>query len=223
MSIAKRTPVADDGQLENVLKDLANLELVDRKVLGDRKNIANAVKNEPDNRDVLKKAEPLERVIEISSGSEGSVPPPVVAPKAERLTRLTKAVSKATDNKAISQLVTEFVAVLQSNTARSLTKEGFAFLKALQKQLTDLSIFILPRRTTRTRSDDKEQLASSSKEGKLGVIARLKEEVCTARGNDELANMVGEFEGVSLMRTGRTVTKDGFAFLTGLAETLQKI
>jgi len=223
VSIAKRTPVADDGQLENVLKDLANLELVDRKVLGDRKNIANAVKNEPDNRDVLKKAEPLERVIEISSGSEGSVPPPVVAPKAERLTRLTKAVSKATDNKAISQLVTEFVAVLQSNTARSLTKEGFAFLKALQKQLTDLSIFILPRRTTRTRSDDKEQLASSSKEGKLGVIARLKEEVCTARGNDELANMVGEFEGVSLMRTGRTVTKDGFAFLTGLAETLQKI
>jgi len=42
---------------------------------------------------------------------------------------------------------------------------------------------------------------------KLGVVARLRREVGTARNNTELATMVADFARVTNRSTGRTVSK----------------
>lgn len=162
-------------------------------------------------------------VIEISSNSEGSVPPPFVTPKAHKLIKLTKSVSDATDNRALSGVVAEFAAVLQGNKSRTLTREGFAFLDALYRRLADPSVLVQPMRTSRTRSSsDKEQMQELElRQAKLGVVARLRREVGEATGNRALARMVADFGAVTNRSNGRTVTKDGFAFLDGLAARLE--
>ena len=212
--------------MEQILNDLANLKLDDRPVLGDRKNINNAVRQAKT--DVKK---PGTGVIVITDSTEGGPipnhPPSPVAgriPKATQLNKLTAAAKAATDNKALSRVVLDFVTVLQSNRSRTLTKEGFAFLDALYKQLADPSVFVVPLRTSRTRSADKEQQQVQPPEPrhvKLDVLAALRREIGTASGNKTLAKMVAEFGAVTNRSSGRTVTKDGFAFLEGLAARLK--
>jgi hypothetical protein len=88
-------------------------------------------------------------VIDITSDSEeedDTIPPPHLTPKAYKLTKLTKRASDAIDNTALSALVVEFVGILKSYSSRTLTKEGFAFIDTLYKQLTDPSVFVLPMR-----------------------------------------------------------------------------
>jgi casein kinase 1 len=218
------TPGADN--VEQILNDLANLKLDDRPVLGDRKNIHNAVQQAKTD---AKK--PTAEVIVITDSTDGGKiknhpPSPVVAriPKAARLNKLTVDVNAASDNNALSHVVLDFVAFLQSNRSRTLTKEGFAFLDALYKQLADPSVFVLPLRTSRTRSADKEQhqvLPPEPRHVKLDVLAALRREVTTASGNQALAKMVADFGAVTNRSSGRTVTKDGFAFLEGLAARLK--
>lgn len=131
----------------------------------------------------------------------------------------------ATNNQALAQVVTDFVIFLQSNRSRTLTKEGFAFLDALYKQLEDPSVFIVPLRTSRTRNASQQQQEANHVPPrlKLDMLATLKREVTGATGNRALAKMVADFGTVINKSSGRTVTKDGFAFLEGLATRLKKM
>jgi casein kinase 1 len=226
--MAKHMPAENMGDMENVLQDLAQLHLGDRQILGDRKNIASAVRNTQNHakkEDTVEKPAVATKIIEISSSSEGSIPLRSLTPKAHKLIKLTKALSGASDNEAIAGTITEFIAVLQINGSRNMTKEGFAFLDALHKQLADPSVFIKPLRTSRKRSADKEQVPEAEpRHVKLGVVARLKREVAVADGNEILAEMIAEFGAVTNRgSSGRTVTKDGFAFLRGLAARLRDL
>jgi casein kinase 1 len=225
----RRTPALQGAEtVEQILNDLANLKLDDRPVLGDRKNINNAVQQgKTDGK------KPATEVIVISDktddGKPKNHPPsPIVAriPKAAQLNRLTAAAYAAGDNNTLSQVVLDFVAFLQSNRSRTLTKEGFAFLDALYKQLKDPSVFAVPLRTSRTRGGDKEQQqvpVPEPRHVKLDVLAALRRTVGTASGNKALAKMVADFGAVTNKSSGRTVTKDGFAFLEGLAGRLKTI
>lgn len=230
-----RTPATPRTQnpesVEKILADLANLKLDDRPVLGERKNINNAIQQAK--ADAKK---PPTDVIVISDDTEqdGSTqvashpPSPAVTrlPKAVRLNQLAAAATAASDNEALSKVVSDFAAFLQSNRSRTLTKEGFAFLDALYKQLADPSVYIVPLRTSRRTTESEQSHVLEPPEPrhvKLDVLAALKREVVGATNNQALAKMVADFGAVTNKSSGRTVTKDGFAFLEGLATTLKAV
>ncbi|KAF8073825.1 kinase-like domain-containing protein [Lyophyllum atratum] len=213
-----RTPgvVAPDA-MEGILNDLTKLNLNqagERQVLGDRKNVEEAV------RQAHADSAATKVTIEISSGSEGGPEDVNLVPKAKRLARLTAKASTATDNSALSSLVLEFVEVMKCNSSRTLTKDGFAFLDALYKQLADPSVFVTPMRTSRQGSHIQQIEEKDPPHVKLGVVSRLKREVREARSNKDMAAMVEDFGRVTNKSTGRTITKDGFGFFEGLAERL---
>lgn len=232
--------------VEQILNELANLKIEDRPVLGDRKNIDNAIQqakadakkparevivitDSTDAGDLTKqnqKQTQAQNHIILPAGYGGTR-----IPKAIQLNKLTTTVSEATNNAAIAGVVTDFVVLLKSNRSRTLTKEGFAFLDALYKQLADPSVYVVPLRTSRNNTDkDSEQhqqqqgvggAAQDARRVKLDVLAALRREVETATGNRALAKMVADFGAVTNKSGGRTVTKDGFAFLEGLAARLK--
>ncbi|KAF5369489.1 hypothetical protein D9758_002645 [Tetrapyrgos nigripes] len=210
----RRSTAPPPDELERILHDLTNLKLADQQVLGDRTNVEQAVRHA---RQKAKEPDSDRQIITVSSGqgsdNDGSIPPPFMTKKAYRLSKLAARVPNAIDNGALSSLVTEFVAVMQSNTSRTLIKDGFAFLDALVKQLSDPSVFIMPMRT-RSKNDAGSVDVSNAK---LGVVARLRGEVGHARSNAKLAQLVQDFGNVTNKSSGRTITKDGFAFLEGLA------
>ncbi|KAF7365284.1 Dual specificity kinase 1 [Mycena venus] len=220
----RRSHAPDPEELERILHDLTNLDLGD-PVLGDRETVHEAVRKAKDaaKDDSSKDSQSVE-VIDITSDSEDddTIPPPHLTPKAYKLTKLTKRASEAADNLTLSVLVVEFVDLLKSYTSRTLTKEGFAFIDTLYKQLADPSVFVLPLRTSRQRSSDKSlQQEKEPAHVKLGVVARLRREVLAAQSNKTLAKMVEDFGQVTNKSNGRTITKDGFAFLEGVAERLK--
>ncbi|KAG7088468.1 hypothetical protein E1B28_012457 [Marasmius oreades] len=222
----RRSQAPTPEDLKRILDDLKKLDLGDRNVLGDRSNIKEAVRNAKE--DVLGRDNNSSKTRTTGTntpknGDETemdvtSVPPPFMSPKAYKLSKLTGQVSKATDNHALAAKVTEFIAVMKSNTSRTLTKDGFGFLDALYKQLAEPSVFITPMRTSRSKDAP---VQNPDPHVKLGVVARLRSEVTQARSNRRLADMVRDFGNVTNRSTGRTVTKDGFAFLEGLAQQLE--
>jgi casein kinase 1 len=226
----------DTTSLEKVLNDLAKLDVQDRPILGDRRNIASAVRRAKDDAkkhsdEGLKKPKVPEPV---------KKPPPLAAaallgwtldnrapPKAEQLRKLTLDLSGATGNVEIAEIVTRFVSVLlHANGSRKLTKEGIAFLETLCKQLGEHGKAV-PRWTR--SSSDKEQLSDQSGateevENKLRVVARLRRDVgLPTCGRQQLAKLVAEFGAMTTRSNGRTVTKDGFGFLEGLAGRLKAL
>ncbi|KAK7469176.1 hypothetical protein VKT23_003667 [Stygiomarasmius scandens] len=216
----RRSTAPPPDELNRILHDLTNLQLGAQPVLGDRTNIEEAVRN------AKRKAQEPDsdrQAITISSGSDASdddtIPPPFMTKKAYRISKLASKVPHATDNSALSNLIAEFVTVLKSNTSRTLTKDGFGFLDALVKQLADPSVFVIPMRT---RSKD-DQRSAEPANAKLGVVARLRREVGSARTNGRLAQMVQDFGNVTNRSSGRTITKDGFGFLEGLARRLEEL
>ncbi|KAJ8481744.1 hypothetical protein ONZ45_g15208 [Pleurotus djamor] len=173
------------------------------------------------------------KVVEISSESEDeleddddALPPVGRYPKAHHLGILITRVLHTKEHKQLGVLVEHFANVLRgSNSSRSLTKEGFAFLDVLHQQLSDPAVPVVPMRTSRSRSDNS-SLPSEGKQlahVKLGVVARLRREVGVADGTHALAKMIEEFGSVTNRSTGRTITKDGFAFLEGLAARLKSL
>ncbi|KAF9267465.1 CK1/CK1 protein kinase [Marasmius fiardii PR-910] len=214
-------------ELRRILDDLKKLDLGDRQVLADRSNVKEAVRNAKEDARAQKDNSTRTRTTGTSKAAKDgdeaemdvtSVPPPFMTPKAYKLSKLTGQVLKATDNHALAAKVTEFVAVMKSNTSRTLTKDGFGFLDALYKQLAEPSVFITPMRTSRSKDTP---TPNPDPHIKLGVVAQLRSEVTQARNNRRLAEMVRDFGNVTNRSTGRTVTKDGFAFLEGLARQLQ--
>lgn len=128
--------------MEGILNDLTKLDLAgDRPILGDVKNVQEAVRQA---RADLKD-DSAKEVIEISSGSEGSNDA-LPTNKAYRLAKLTTRASEASNNAALGSLVKEFAEAMKCNSSRTLTRQGFAFLDALYKQLADPSVFVTPLR-----------------------------------------------------------------------------
>ncbi|KAI0051091.1 kinase-like protein [Auriscalpium vulgare] len=220
---------ANPDMVENVLQDLARMNL-GRPVLGDKKNIQQNG-NRPEQLPVkegaliLKKPSPaVHEVIVISSDDDSrrENAPVVRHTKALRISRLTRSVAQASDNHALAGIVKDFAGVLTGSSSRTLTREGFAFLDALHKQLADPSVFIVPLRSRSARSEREAAAVPLARErrSKLGV---LRASLGAARDNKTLARLVAEFGSVVDKTTGRKLTKDGLAFLEGIAERLRVV
>ncbi|KIK07961.1 hypothetical protein K443DRAFT_672843 [Laccaria amethystina LaAM-08-1] len=213
-----RTAAVKKDDLADILNDLAKLNMGARQILGDRTNVEDVVKHTK--ADAKLNSGQRSEPITISSGSESDTRVNLM-PKAYQLNQLAEQVSKATDNPAISQLVRQFIGVLKINSSRTLTREAFHFLDKLYKQLDDPSVFIKAKKTSQTRSFSEQVPEREPSHVKLGVVARLRQEVQFAPNNKALASMVADFAKITNKSTGRTVTKDGFAFLEGLSERLK--
>lgn len=146
-------------------------------------------------------------------------------PKAAQLAQLARRVPDATDNAMLARVTRDFADVLQSSRSRTLTKEGFAFLDALYKQLADPSVFAVPLRTSRTRSGTAQEHApeADARRIKMDVLFRLRRDVAQARSNRALAKMVTDFGACIDKSKGRTLTKDALGFLDGLVGALRTV
>lgn len=248
----RRAPLGDDG-VEKVLNDLANLRLDARPVLGDRTAVVNAVNQAQDEAQKtkssagLKKAKPAAvhnsrhstpptDIIVISDSditSDDSVLPPrdkipegSKLPKAVQLRKVAGDVGRAGDNLAMAHVVSDFVRVLRDTNSRNLTKEGFTVLDALMKQLADPSVYVVPLRRARSRGNALENDQNGSAQprfAKATKLVTLRRNVGAAASNKELATMVQDFGKITDASNGRTITKDGYAFLEGLATRLKEI
>lgn len=231
--------------VSKLLGDIANLNLNEHQIPGAKKPVKPKVieqpREEPEKENaVVPSAQPPSNVIVVSgnesspNGSESKTLQPATRwSKAAALVRLTAKVSNAVDNVALARIVHDFVEVLQTNRSKALTKEGFAFLAALNKQLEDPSVFItnpeVPR-PLRTRSGTRAQLKQAvdpvddqrpGRGDKMWVLRKKIADAPPGMGNSQLAQMVSDFEAVVKKSSGRCVTSDGLAFLAGVEERLK--
>ncbi|KAI0670923.1 CK1/CK1 protein kinase [Trametes maxima] len=237
-------PRKSSGELEGVLNGLANMQLGERQVLGVRDNLVNRDSNTPP-KDGKKPAKPTKptpkdkgkekEIINLISDDDDEnahsrTPAVGRLPKAVRLAQLAREAAAATNNAALGRIVREFARVMEENRSRTLTKEGFAVLDALYKQLADPKMFVAPLRTARPRASDTSQgredgsaQQRETRQGKMNKLFRLGLDVRAARSNEQLAKLVVEFGAVINRSTGRIVTKEGFGFLTGLGGRLEEL
>jgi len=203
-----------------------NRENAERPVLGDKKNVQDG--GLQNGRLLLKKPEVADIII-VSDGPRwpgGGVNGPAEqrVTKAARIAKLTQAAGQAADNRVLAQIMGDFVKVLQSSNSRTLTREGFAFLDALHKQLADPSVFIVPLRTSKTRSQQQHQQEETPAEGaaqeRRSRLNVLRASLAKAQDNKSLAKLIAEFGTLIDKATGRKLTKDGMAFLENMADRL---
>lgn len=232
---APKRPAYTASEMEEVLQDLAKLQLNQRRVLGDQTNALKPEAKVAQSNEASNATEEGD-VIDLTGDSTGGRRTPVQAKnkaprtpvrikKSERLWQLRLAMSKSKDNTALSKIVAEFATVLkETGTSRTLTIEGFSFLDTLHKHLDDPTILVQPMRASRTRSTNLDQGDETQPAYvKLDLFARLKGDVTKAADNKALAQMVADFGAVTNRSSSRTITKDGFAFLEGLAARLQAL
>ena len=214
-------------EVERVLKDLARLDLgKQRQVLGNRENIPRP--GPAAGAEVKKTKDVQPNVIVISDDDEnvralGQKEAMLHLPKAAALVQLARRVPDATDNVLLARVVRDFVDVLQSSRSRTLTKEGFVFIDALYKQLSDPSVFIVPMRASRTRSEHAQEEApeADARRIKLGKLLQLRKDVVAAKSNRAVAKTVVEFGACIDKSKGRTLTKDALGYLEDLVCALR--
>ncbi len=192
-------------------------------MLGDRKNV-------PGNGGhlLLKKPGPANVVVVVSDDdrSSGEHGPVDRYNKAARITKLAQAARQAADNRVLARLTEDFVKVLRNSNSRTLTREGFAFLDALHKQLADPSVFIVPLRSSKTRSSRsqrEQELAAAAAEAPHERRSRLNglcHSLVKAGDNKSVARLVAEFGALIDRTAGRKLTKDGMGFLDLVADKL---
>ncbi|GJE98274.1 casein kinase 1 family protein [Phanerochaete sordida] len=222
---AKPKP-SNQRNMEGILKDLADMHLTEaRQVLGERAN-ANNVSRAVQRGVPLKKArfknpEDAKGIVVISDSEVGTALNARLT-KAEQLAELARVTPNAVDNAMLAQIVRQFAEVLETSKSKALTKEGFAVLDAVHRQLADPSVFIVPMRTSRTRSDTQQEAApeGDARRAKMDKLFALRRDVATAKSNRMLAKMVTEFGACIDKSRGRTVTKDAVGFLHNLADRL---
>jgi casein kinase 1 len=231
--------LAEDN-VEKVLHDLAALKLGARPILGDRTRDANT----PPAQNAAKKPSKLPvptKTMPTPSRSQESVPAtsmnsdatqardkvPVDGkrmPKAVQLRVIESSIGSAIDNLALAHAVQEFGRVLRETASRNLTREGFAVLDALYKQLADPSVFAAPLRRRQTRAAGSQDTAARQpRYAKADQLSNLKREIEIAASNTELATTVHAFGALTDQSNGRTITKDGYAILDSLAARLKAL
>jgi casein kinase 1 len=237
--------------MERVLQDLAKLDLrADaRPVLGDRTGVVNTPPapapalgarkvSKPGSKPGSQGAAPArpkpspavsETIVISDSDSEAEnvrdkVPEGTRLPKAVQLRGIAAAASKAADNLALAHAVGSFARVLADTGSRSVTREGFAVLDTLVRQLADPSVFVTPLRGARVRAGAAaENAPRAPRYEKMSRLAELRREVAGAGTNAELARLVQDFGKVIDASNGRTITKDGYAFLDALGTRLKAL
>ncbi|KAH9931666.1 CK1/CK1 protein kinase [Epithele typhae] len=231
---------AATAELEGVLQDLAELKLGEssRQALGERPHLVNRGSNgDGKSKDKVKDSMGKKPAAGAAGGSDSDENAPtrgsgagVGRAKATRLAQLARAAGAASDNRGLAAVLREFTQVMQENRSRTLTKEGFAVLDALHKQLADPSVFVAPAprrpRASGGGSVGTAGTADSAREtrsGKMNKLWRLGVEAKTAGDNGQLARLVSEFGQVIYKSGGRTVTKDGFGFLNALTTRLEAL
>jgi casein kinase 1 len=145
--------------------------------------------------------------------------------KATQLVALTRRVRETTDNVALAGVVRDFTEVLDSSRSRTLTKEGFAFLDALYKQLADPSVYVVPIRTSRRQVSLQQENKSEgdARRAKVNKLITLRQDVVKAKSNKQLANIVLDFGATIDKAKARTVTKDSIMFLDHLTATIRSL
>ena len=203
-----------------------NRENAERQVLGDKKNVQDERQY---GRLLLKKLEGSEIITISDRGVPGPAEQRIT--KAARIAKLTQAAGQAADNRVLAQITTDFVKVLQSSNSRTLTREGFAFLDALHKQLADPSVFIVPLRSSKARSSRSQQQqqpqaeptsppAEEAAQERRSRLSVLRASLGKAHDNKSLAKLIAEFGTLTDRVAGRKLTKDGMAFLENMADRL---
>jgi casein kinase 1 len=220
---SKPRPQQTEAFMAGLLQGLAQLNInrenAERPVLGDKKNVQN--EGLQNGRLLLKKPDGADIIIISDRGLPGPAEQRVT--KAARITKLTQAACQAADNRVLAQITADFVKVLQSSNSRTLTREGFAFLDALHKQLADPSVFIVPLRSSKTRSSRSQQTNSPVEEAAQERRSRLnvlRSSLTKAHDNKSLAKLIAEFGTLIDRAAGRKLTKDGMAFLENMADRL---
>jgi len=174
---------------------------------------------------LLKKPGQAEVVVISDEQSSGEHGPVHRYNKAARITKLTQAAGQAADNRVLARLTEDFVKVLRNSNSRTLTREGFAFLDALHKQLADPSVFIVPLRSSKTRSsrsqrDQESAAAEEAPHERRGRLNGLCTSLMKAQDNKTVAGLVAEFGALIDRTAGRKLTKDGMMFLEIVADRL---
>ncbi|KAI4518927.1 kinase-like domain-containing protein [Schizophyllum commune] len=228
-------------EMNEILRGLQNLNLAppDREVLGDRKNIQRAARqaekkssmasSETKNNSNMAHSNTLVPSNDTNANSDvvyikRQSPAVGAAKKADLLRQLRVRVSSAATNEALAEIVAGFVEALRCNSSKTLTNAATDFLDALQKQLAQPSVFEVPVRTSQnSRASVMRTRSREESQAKLGILARLKHDVRTARNNAALAAMVDDFSKATNKTSGKTITKDGFAFLEGLSQRLKEM
>jgi len=218
----RKEPANKGAEIAKVLDDLGRLRLEETpQVLGDRKQIANAVQQA---REAVNKPSSDDVIIVSSSDEDDSTRP---VPKARRIYLLRTKVSTATDNATLSKLLLEFVEVLEKTYSKSLTVEGFAFLDTLYKQLADPSVFVQPMRTSKRSggsvNDTQESDALAKGKARRGRLVTLKADLGKAGTNRALAGLVKAFGTEIDSSKGKTLPKTAFEFLHALGTRLEEI
>ncbi|KAH8108676.1 CK1/CK1 protein kinase [Phellopilus nigrolimitatus] len=147
---------------------------------------------------------------------------------------LTRQARKAIDNAELGKLLRQFVDMLQANRSKVVTKEAFDFLAALSKQLEDPSVFVVPdSRATSGNSDANSAVTNGSQTRlrqrpppapKVETVKTIRQRLQTAplgMGNTQLALMLTEFSAAVRATSGKTLTRDGMAFLEGVESRLK--
>ncbi|KAI0035189.1 kinase-like domain-containing protein [Vararia minispora EC-137] len=226
-----QAPRASTSEIDNMLKDLARLNLnggpaapaqpaqpatpaqpapaaPTRPVLAEKANNANIAPAAPT---------PAPAALSVRSGRHT---------KAARLLRLAQQTEAAVGNPQLAALVHAFRETLAS-TGRTLTKEGFAFLDGLHKQLADPDIFVFPLRTSQAQrqrlSRDQPRPREVTAEERRSRLCQLRTGVAHAQNNRALAKMVSDFGRMMDQSTAKRLTKDGLAFLEGVEERLRTL
>jgi casein kinase 1 len=211
--------------MAELLQGLAQMKInnsnrEERPVLGDRKNVQD---NDRSPVIPIKKAD-VELIVLTDRSLREQGPAAHRYNKAARITKLTQAAGQAADNCALARIMADFVKVLQSSSSKTLTREGFAFLDALHKQLVDPSVYIVPLRTSKTRLPRSQQQQAISVEAepqeRRSRLNVLRKSLVEAKDNKTLAGLVAEFGTLIDKAAGRKLTKDGMAFLEGVADRL---
>lgn len=210
------------------MQDLANLNLGERQVLGARdNNVAQAARAAAVPDKAKKTQTPTQEpdVIELSSDSEGENEGQkkgvVRLTKATQLIQLVRRTRETTDNVALARVVREFSELLESSRSRTLTKEGFAFLDALYKQLADPSVFIVPLRTSKRQQSAQQE--NNDRRARTNKLLTLRRDVTQAKSNKQVAKLVAEFGATVDKTKNRTITKDSIAFLDSLGTSLRAL
>lgn len=218
--------------MEGILNNLARLNLggEQRPVLAPRAANSNVPKDVPTQAAPGTKKKPADSpddaVIVISSDEENDTTRQKAAAvrlgKAAQLAELARTIPNTTDNVALARVVREFVGILESSRSRAMTKEGFMILDGLYKQLADPSVYVVPLRTSRTRSGTQQEALPEvdARRAKMDKLFALRRDVAQAKSNRMLAKLVSDFGTCIDKSKGRTLTKDALGFLNNLSERL---
>ncbi|KAF9236475.1 kinase-like domain-containing protein [Melanogaster broomeanus] len=185
------------SEMEDVLQDLAKLRLNNRPALTDQTNVP--IDAQAAAQAGKPEATKSENSSDSSIGRPAQLPPKNLPPRTPVRIKKATRLFVLQHNATLSKVVAEFTTFLkETGSSKTLTREGFS-------------------------TEQEKPAGPQPAHVKLNLVARLKRDVATAHDNKALAQMVADFGAVTNRSNGRTITKDGFAFLEGLAARLQAL